>query len=216
MLVNFARFNYRSTDLEAEERNYSGHHVELAKRLPGLRFYYTGRLMKMQGMEPDHLRAAILGWDSAADIASALTNEVGKALTQDTREHLKGLVSRSLEAEVIVPFDSRKPGDKCFAMAAEFDLASKEEGVADSEAHYRGTHVEIARRLPGLRNYVIGKLAADGTAQPDRYRMAILVFDSVDDLRSAYRSPVGRDLVVDEDFLIRRARVFRIDARVEV
>ena len=52
MHLTFVTFNYQSADLEAEERNYLGHHVELAKRFPGLRQYYTGRLMKVAGRNP--------------------------------------------------------------------------------------------------------------------------------------------------------------------
>ena len=70
----------------------------------------------------------------------------------------------------------------------------------------------IARRLPGLRNYVIGKLGAGA----DRYRIAILVFDSAAAFKAAYRSPVGLELIKDEEATIRDARVHRLDARVEV
>ena len=55
MQLTFVTFNYQSADLEAEERNYLGHHVELVKRFPGLRQYYTGRMMKVAGKEPDRI-----------------------------------------------------------------------------------------------------------------------------------------------------------------
>ena len=34
MHLTFVTFNYQSADLEAEERNYLGHHVQLARRFP--------------------------------------------------------------------------------------------------------------------------------------------------------------------------------------
>ena len=215
MHLTFVTFNYQSADLEAEERNYLGHHVELAKRFPGLRQYYTGRLMKVAGREPDSVRAAILTYDDAAAAASAMRSEVVPALLADTQAHLKDGTSTAVDAETIVPFDSRRAGQNCFVMVAEFDL-EQNAGVEAAEKHYLGTHASIARRLPGLRNYVIGKLIKTAGIEDSRYRMAILVFDSLDAYRAAYASPAGRELLKDEAATIRNARVYRLDARVEV
>jgi uncharacterized protein (TIGR02118 family) len=227
MHLTFVTFNYQSADLEAEERNYLGHHVELAKRFPGLRQYYTGRLMKVAGKQPDTVRAAILAYDDAVAAASAMRSDVVPALIADTQAHLKdGLIadtqahlkdgtSTAVEAETIVPFDSRRAGQQCFVMVAEFDL-EQSAGTEAAEKHYLGTHVSIARRLPGLRNYVVGKLIKTPGVEDSRYRMATLVFDSLDAYRAAYASPVGRELLKDEAATIRNARVYRLDARVEV
>ena len=215
MHLTFVTFNYQSADLEAEERNYLGHHVELAKRFPGLRQYYTGRLMKVAGREPDSVRAAILTYDDAAAAASAMRSEVVPALLADTQAHLKDGTSTAVDAETIVPFDSRRAGQNCFVMVAEFDL-EESAGPEAAEKHYLGTHVSIARRLPGLRNYVIGKLIKTAGIGDSRYRMAILVFDSLDAYRAGYASPAGRELLKDEAATIRNARVYRLDARVEV
>jgi hypothetical protein len=67
-----------------------------------------------------------------------------------------------------------------------------------------------------LRNYVIGKLIKTPGIEDSRYRMAALVFDSLDAYRAAYASPVGRELLNDEAATIRNARVYRLDARVEL
>ena len=215
MHLTFVTFNYQSADLEAEERNYLGHHVELAKRFPGLRQYYTGRLMKVAGRGPDSVRAAILTYDDAAAAASAMRSEVVPALIADTQAHLEDGTSTAVDATTIVPFDSRQAGQNCFVMVAEFDL-EQSAGLEAAEKHYLGTHVSIARRLPGLRNYVIGKLIKTAGIEDSRYRMAILVFDSLDAYRAAYASPAGRELLKDEAATIRNARVYRLDARVEV
>jgi uncharacterized protein (TIGR02118 family) len=215
MHLTFVTFNYQSADLEAEERNYLGHHVELAKRFPGLRQYYTGRLMKVAGKEPDRIRAAILAYDDAAAAASAMRSDVLPALLADTQAHLRDGTSAAVEAETIVPFDSRRAGQQCFVMVAEFDL-EQSAGLDAAEKHYLGTHVSIARRLPGLRNYIIGKLIKTPGGEDSRYRMATLVFDSLDAYRAAYASPAGRELLKDEAATIRNARVYRLDARIEV
>jgi len=215
MHLTFVTFNYKSADLEAEERNYLGHHVELAKRFLGLRQYYTGRLMKVGGKQPDSVRAAILAYDNAAAAASAMRSAVLPALLADTQAHLKDTTSTAVDATTIVPFDSRRTGQNCFVMVAEFDL-ERSAGSEAAEKHYLGTHVSIARRLPGLRNYVIGKLIKTPGIEDSRYRMAILVFDSLDAYRAAYASPAGVELLKDEEATIRNARVYRLDARVEV
>jgi uncharacterized protein (TIGR02118 family) len=212
MFINFVAFNFKSKDLEAEDRNYLGHHVALAKQLPGLRFYYTGRAMAVGGKDPERYRAAILGFDSAEASSAGAKSPVMTDLSADTRAHLTELTSHLITGETIVPFESRKPGQSCFTMVAEFDL--EQSGGADAaERHYLGTHTGIARQLPGLRNYMIGKLDPKSA---ERYRVAILTFDSLDALRDAYRSPIGRDLVRDEEATIRNARVWRLDARIEV
>ena len=215
MHLTFVTFNYQSADLEAEERNYLGHHVQLARRFPGLRQYYTGRLMKVAGKEPDRVRAAILAYDDADAAASAMRSDVVPALLADTQAHLKDGTSTAVDAETIVPFDSRRAGQQCFVMVAEFDL-EQGAGLEAAEKHYLGTHVNIARRLPGLRNYVVGKLIKTVGIEGLRYRMATLVFDSLDAYRAAYASPAGRELLKDEELTIRNARVYRLDARVEV
>src|SRR5580693_1744815 len=110
MHLTFVTFNYQSADLEAEERNYLEHHVELAKRFPGLRQYYTGRLMKAAGKEPDSVRAAILAYDDAAAAAFAMRSDVVPALIADTQAHLNDGTSTAVEAGTIVPFDSRRAG----------------------------------------------------------------------------------------------------------
>ncbi len=215
MHLTFVTFNYQSADLEAEERNYLDYHVELAKRFPGLRQYYTGRLMKVGDRQPDSVRAAIIAYDDAAAAASAMRSEVVPALIADTQAHLKDGTSTAVDATTIVPFDARRAGQNCFVMVAEFDL-EQSAGVEAAEKHYLGTHVGIARRLPDLRNYVIGKLIKTVGIEDSRYRMAILVFDSLDAYRAAYASPAGVELLKDEAATIRNARVYRLDARVEV
>jgi uncharacterized protein (TIGR02118 family) len=215
MHLTFVTFNYQSADLEAEERNYLSHHVELARRTPGLRQYYTGRLMMVAGKEPDRIRAAMICYDDMAAAASAMQSEVMPAVMADTLAHLKDLTSTAVDAQVVVPFDSRRAGQRCFAMVAEFDL-EQSGGHEAAEKHYLGTHVGIARTLPGLRNYIIGKPANPAGSGDSRYRMAILVFDSLDAYRAAYASAAGRELLKDEEATIRNARVYRLDARVEV
>ncbi|MGH7779850.1 MAG: EthD family reductase [Candidatus Binataceae bacterium] len=217
MHLNLFTFDFQSADLEAEERNYKDHHVSLARRFPNLRFYYTGHLVRTGGKDPEHYRAAIIGYDSAEAAAIAARSEFVAPLVADSQAHLRNVASKSIDGEVIVPPALCGAGTRCFIMAAEFDFVPID-GARDLEAaekHYRGVHVELARKLPGLRHYVIGKIVGGGAA-PERHRMAVLVFDSHDALRAAYKSPEGHALTRDEHATLRNARVSRIDARCEI
>jgi uncharacterized protein (TIGR02118 family) len=214
MYLNFVAFNFVGSDTAAEERHYLDYHVGLAKRFPGVRMYLAGRVTGSRGAEPERFRAAILGFDDTAAAGSAMQSEVVAALVADTQAHLRDLISQSATCETIVAFDSRRKGEKCFAMAAEFGFEPGSGGPETAERRYREVHVGIARRLPGLRGYMIGKL--DGEPEAGRHRLALLIFDSREAYRDAYRSTVGQELIRDEDATIRNARVWRIDAGVEL
>ena len=215
MHLSMVTFNFQSADIDAEESHYLDYHVGLARRFPGVRQYYTGRLMKAGGKQPDRFRAGVYWFDDAAAAAAAMSSEVVPALMTDSMEHLKDLTSIAADAEMIVPFDSRRVGQSCFVMCAQFDL-EQAAGADAAEKHYREAHVGIARRLPGLRNYVIGKLLGPSADGQSRYRIAMLVFDSLDAYRAAYQSPAGAELLKDEAATIRNAHVYRLDGRVEV
>jgi len=94
-----------------------------------------------------------------------------------------------------------------FYMVATFDLRLPGATPTDVERHYLERHVPLARRLPGLRAYVVGTLAATPSIPADRRRGAILAFDSEDAWRAAYRSPAGRELRDDERRLIAEPRI---------
>jgi uncharacterized protein (TIGR02118 family) len=67
-----------------------------------------------------------------------------------------------------------------------------------SEQYYQGTHVPIAKRIPGLRSYTINKgpIAAPAGASP-YFLIATLTFDSLDALQAALGSPEGAAAAAD-------------------
>jgi uncharacterized protein (TIGR02118 family) len=95
-------------------------------------------------------------------------------------------------------------------MVSAFDFRIDRFTLEQAGRHYLEHHVPLARRLPGLRRYVIGPLAATRTIPAARSRGAILAFDSLEGLRAAYASPVGRDLRADEERLIAEPRTLLI------
>lgn len=101
-----------------------------------------------------------------------------------------------------------------FWMIASFNLNRESfSSLEDAERHYLDHHVPLARRLPGLRQYVIGRAADFGGVTASRHRVALLAFDDAEALRAAYRSEVGRALRVDEKRLISDAIVTFVEAQ---
>jgi uncharacterized protein (TIGR02118 family) len=194
--------------------------VPLARQWPGLRRYLMGRMLAPSGMQPPHYRAVILSYENAAAAAAAMRDSpVAKPLAADGREHMKNMRWLEMDSHVIVPLEPAAPGSRYLLMAAEFDLQVETAGFSDAasaEERYLGEHTRIAQRLPGLRHYMVGRLVATGQREPDRLRMALLAFDDAQALRAAYRSPVGLELVKDEEATIANARVYRIDGTVQI
>jgi uncharacterized protein (TIGR02118 family) len=101
-----------------------------------------------------------------------------------------------------------------FYMVASFNFNSDNfPTVEEAERHYLEYHVPLARRLPGLRHYVIGRTTDFGPFAADRYRTALLGFDDGDALRAAYRSDVGVELRADENRLIADAVTAFLDGQ---
>jgi uncharacterized protein (TIGR02118 family) len=65
------------------------------------------------------------------------------------------------------------------------------------DRHYRDAHIPLARRLPGLRSYTLGRdLVAVRGGEPC-YLVAELEWDTMDELRAAFDSPEGRATAAD-------------------
>jgi uncharacterized protein (TIGR02118 family) len=220
MRMNYTSFNYKpGADIAAEEREYLGEHVDLARALPGIRVYLTGVYQAKKGAAPRYRRAAFFSFDGVEASIAALESDAGARLRAHGSAHLADMRSMAMDGDELVRFDSRRVGQQCFVFAAEFDLTLRPgENLAGAERRYLDYHTGVARRLPGLRYYAIGRLVdrSAPSAKADRFRAAMLVFDSVDAWRAAYRSSVGEELVKDEEASIANTRVHRLDATVRL
>ena len=65
------------------------------------------------------------------------------------------------------------------------------------ERWYREVHVPIAKKLPKMRRYTIGRVLGGPEGVPRFYRMAEQYFDSETDLWSAVNSKEGKAVVED-------------------
>lgn len=59
------------------------------------------------------------------------------------------------------------------------------------EHHYRNVHIPLAKRLVGLKSYSISKNLVPIRGE-SYYRVAVLVWDSMNDLKRAFESPEGQ------------------------
>ena len=66
------------------------------------------------------------------------------------------------------------------------------------DKYYSGTHMALAKKLPGLRSYKISKgpIASPGGASP-YHLIAELTFDSIGAIQAALGSPAGQAAVAD-------------------
>ena len=77
-------------------------------------------------------------------------------------------------------------------------LYKKPEDATAFNDYYFGTHVPIAKQVPGLRRYEVsdGPVAAP-QGDPPYHFVAILSFDSADALQHALGSPEGQAAAAD-------------------
>ncbi|WP_421917031.1 EthD family reductase [Mesorhizobium sp.] len=66
------------------------------------------------------------------------------------------------------------------------------------ERHYHDIHVPLAKQLPGLHHYEISQPPIVGlTPDETPYRVATLYFDSLEAIRTAFASDIGKACAVD-------------------
>lgn len=71
-------------------------------------------------------------------------------------------------------------------------LYNTPEDPAAFERHYREVHIPLAKQLPGLRRYTIGRHAKLIRADEPYYLIAELEWDNMDALQKAFQSPQGQ------------------------
>jgi len=65
------------------------------------------------------------------------------------------------------------------------------------DRYYHQTHIPIAKKIPGLRSYVISNGPVRALAGTAPHLIAILQFDSMPDVNAALASPEGQAAAAD-------------------
>ena len=83
------------------------------------------------------------------------------------------------------------------------------------DRYYHQTHIPIAKKIPGLRSYVISNGPVQALAGTAPHLVAILQFDSMVDVNAALASPEGQATAADlPNFASGGASLLIYDSRV--
>jgi hypothetical protein len=205
MFLMFARFSFKSSDLVAEDKNYLEHHVRLARQLPGVRMYLTGKLAETARGKPDPYRAVVFGYDTPEAGLNSLDCPVGVEMMADSAQHIVGTVVSAFEGEVIVPFDSRHPGQPCCVAVMIANL-----NLRPDNPRYLA-HRNSMRALPDLCGYMAGPTFEARGEKPARNWMEIGIFRTSDAMRGALR-----DAVTGSESPFESALIYNLEGEVQM
>lgn len=83
-------------------------------------------------------------------------------------------------------------------MARMIAMYRKPADEAAFDSYYFGTHVPIAKKIPGLRSYEVNRGGIGTPAGPsDFHLIAILTFDGMADIQAGLGSPEGQAAAAD-------------------
>jgi uncharacterized protein (TIGR02118 family) len=83
-------------------------------------------------------------------------------------------------------------------MATLIALYKPPHDAAAFDRHYFGTHVPLAKTIPGLKSYTVNDGPVGGPGGPSPYHLvALLGFDSMADIQAALGSPEGQATAAD-------------------
>jgi uncharacterized protein (TIGR02118 family) len=205
MFLMFARFDFKSTDLAAEDKNYFDHHVRLARQLPGVRMYLTGRLAATAQGKPDRYRAVLFGYDTPAAGLASLDCPIGAEMMADSAEHIEGTVVDACQGEVIVPFDGRAPGQPCLVAVLMYDRAP-----SANESRWL-KYSDSIRNLPGLCGYIEGPAFEARGERPDREWMEVRIFRP-----GVVGGGSRNELIALDESLARAPRAYCFEGEVQI
>ena len=92
-------------------------------------------------------------------------------------------------------------------------LLKKKTGFTDEQfaTYWLETHALLAKKMPGLRRYVVNVVMPPPKREPDYNGVVELWFDSVDDMKKAFSSPEGRATQKDTETFTANLTTMYID-----
>ncbi len=80
-------------------------------------------------------------------------------------------------------------------------LLRKKESMTDEEfaKYWTEVHASIAKRMPGLRKYVVNVVRRPPNREPDYHGVVELWFDDVESMKRAFASPEGQATQKDSE-----------------
>jgi uncharacterized protein (TIGR02118 family) len=94
-------------------------------------------------------------------------------------------------------------------------LLKKKTGFTDEQfaTYWLETHAPLAKKMPGLRRYVVNLVVSPPNKDPDYNGVVELWFDNVDDMKKAFSSPEGRATQKDAETFTASLTTLYIDER---
>jgi len=83
-------------------------------------------------------------------------------------------------------------------MAALVAIYKKPADIEAFDEHYFGTHIPLAKKMPGFRKYEVSSGPVSVLAGPsDVYLIGTVYFDDLESMRNAFASPEGLAAAAD-------------------
>jgi uncharacterized protein (TIGR02118 family) len=102
-------------------------------------------------------------------------------------------------------------------MAGLVAIYRKPADVEAFEKHYFGTHIPLAKTMPGLRKYEVSSGPVSVLAGPtDIFLIGTVYFDDVEAMKQAFASPEGRATAADRQLFapdVTGVQIFAFDTR---
>ncbi|MEO6845213.1 MAG: EthD family reductase [Ginsengibacter sp.] len=88
-------------------------------------------------------------------------------------------------------------------MARMIAIYKTPEDKATFDKHYFEVHIPLAKKLPGIQKYDVSKSPIiSTTGDSDTYLIGTLHFDSLDAIKAAFASEVGKACAADRRILV--------------
>ena len=226
MIKRVFGFNYAEIQpMEEMEDWYLEQHTQIAKKMPGIVRYVTYKSIVETGMDffprPQFRRWTEIWWESMESLQEAIPSPQREATLKDNflpdgSSKFSYFKSATIGEGADILNPERQPVDDAplrgkpavkglFIFNYAPDLSLEE-----SEDWYLGQHTQIAKRMPGLTNYVTYKsLDSSNDPEPGFLRLTELWWEDPESAKAGFNSKEGIEAAKDN---IRQDRSFKLSA----
>jgi uncharacterized protein (TIGR02118 family) len=214
-------------DTERFRSHWHGRHADLARQLKGLSGYLQNLVVKSIDPVPDIPRGiqeftgfSQLWFNDDADMTSAVSADIGRALVEDERYFMSTLSIVIAKQVEVVPVPKGEPGVKLWSLVKRHGDVSP-----DRFSHeWRLVHAPLVAATPGVRGYrqnlILERESPKGTPVGyDRLPIdgiAEVWFDNEAAIASAAASPEGKLATATAKSIIAEANSFLVEVRVVI
>jgi uncharacterized protein (TIGR02118 family) len=150
------------------DQHYSTVHVELIRRLPGLR-HATANWPVSGDEPPRYHQVAVMYWDDRESAFAALASPAGRAAAEDAQNlQCENTFKIFAHSEPVIPFTTFAPGSEVCGVLG---LYRKPADPAAFRAHYERTHCRLAAKMPKQAAFTVNWTTSEASGSPPRYHL---------------------------------------------